>query len=288
MITKTLDIEGPVRIVDFGGDGPLILLLHGLAGSAENWAAVGAGLAASGRTVAVDLLGCGDTPPAGRAVNIDHNAALVTRVSSELGDGPATLIGHSMGGLVAMRAAVDHPEFVDRLVLVSPALPLDLRELPDAEVFLKLLGPIIPLIGPAGVALYRAGRTPRQEVDETLRMNCFDIDTVPSAVRETIIDDAARRRHQRWAVRSLVDSDRSIASYVLRPSRIRDVIHRVTQPVLLVHGTEDRLVSTRSARWAAKERPDWDFLELNGIGHIPMLETPEAFVGLVRKWLDAP
>lgn len=287
MLARTIDIEGPVRIVDYGGEGPLILLLHGLAGSAENWGAVGPSLAAFGRVVAVDLLGCGDTPPAGRAVNVEHNAALVARVIIDLGWERATLVGHSMGGLIAMRTAVDYPHFVERLVLVDPALPLDLRDLPDGEVFVKLLGPLIPFLGPAAVWLYRAGRTPRQEVEETLRMNCFDIDAIPLDARESIVDDVARRRRQGWAVRAFVDSDRSTASYVLRPSRMRDLIHRVTQPVLLVHGSEDRLVSTGSARWSASERPDWEFVELEGIGHIPMLEAPEAFVSLVRDWVGA-
>lgn len=287
MLAKTIDIEGPVRIIDYGGEGPLILLLHGLAGSAENWAAVGPDLTEFGRVVAVDLLGCGDTPPAGRAVNVEHNAALVARVIADLGAGRAILVGHSMGGLVAMRTAVDYPQFVERLVLVDPALPLDFRDLPDGEVFVKLLGPLIPFLGPAAVWLYRAGRTPRQEVEETLRMNCYDIEVIPDEARDSIVDDVARRRRQAWAVRAFVDSDRSIASYVLRPSRMRDLIHRVSQPVLLVHGTEDRLVSTGSARWSARQRPDWDFVQLDGIGHIPMLEAPDTFVPLVGNWIDA-
>jgi pimeloyl-ACP methyl ester carboxylesterase len=286
MITKTLDIEGPVRVIDHGGEGPLILLLHGLAGSADNWAAVGAGLARSGRVIAVDLLGCGDTPPAGRAVTVEHNAALVARIISELGEDSATLIGHSMGGLVAMIAAAEYPWRVDRLVLVSPALPLNLRQPPNVEVLTKLLGPLVPIAGPLSVHLYRAGRTPRQEVDETLRMNCFDIDTIPVDTREMIIEGAARRRSKRWAVGAFVDADRSIAGYVLRPSRLRRLVHRVSQPVLLVHGIEDRLVSTKSAKWVTRQRPDWDFIQLNGIGHVPMLETPEAFTYLVRDWLD--
>ena len=286
MISKTLDIEGPVRVVDHGGEGPLILLLHGLAGSAENWAAVGAGLAGSGRVVAVDLLGCGETPPAGRAVTIEHNAALVARMIAELGEESATLIGHSMGGLVAMFAAAEYPDRVDRLVLVSPALPLDLRQPPDLEVLAKLLGPLVPIAGPLSVHLYRTGRTPRQEVDETLAMNCFDIDTIPTEARESIVEEATRRRHKKWAVGAFVNADRSIAGYVLRPSRLRKLMHRISQPALLMHGTEDRLVSDRSARRAANERPDWDFIQLNGIGHIPMLETPDAFTFLVRDWLD--
>ncbi len=285
MLTKTIDIEGPVRIVDYGGDGPLILLLHGLAGSAENWDAVGTDLTRSGRVIALDLLGSGETPPAGREVSIEHNAALVARVIDDLGEPSAALIGHSMSGLVAMVAAVQYPDRVDRIVLVNPALPLDYRHLPDLEVFVKLLGPIVPVVGPLGVHLYRAGKSPRREVEDTLAMNCADIDTIPVGVRETIIDEASRRRRQGWAVPAFVDADRSVAGYILRPSRFRRLMHKVSQPTLHVHGTEDRLVSNGSARWAAAERPDWDFVELDGVGHIPMLEAPDDFVDVVGDWL---
>ena len=233
----------------------------------------------------MDQLGCGETPPEGREVSIENNAALVARLITELGEESATLIGHSMGGLIAMVAAAEYPGLVDQLVLVSPALPLDRRHLPDLEVFAKLLGPLIPVAGPLSVRAYRAGRTPREEVDETLRMNCYDVDTIPAAARETIVEEATRRRTKAWAVRSFVDADRSVARYVLRPSRLRRLVHRVSQPVLLVHGTEDRLVANGSARWAAGQRPEWKFVELNGIGHIPMLEAPIAFVELLRQRL---
>ena len=286
MLAKTIDIEGPVRIVDYGGEGPLILLLHGLGGSAENWDACGTDLTGSGRVVAVDLLGSGETPPAGREVTIEHNAALVARLIDDLGESSATLVGHSMSGLVAMVTAVDYPERVDRIVLVSPALPLDYRHLPDLEVLAKLLGPLIPVIGPLGVHVYRAGKTPQREVEETLRMNCVDIETIPVEVRETIIDEAARRRREAWAVNALVDADRSVASYVLRPARFRELMHRVSQPTLLIHGSEDRLVSSGSARWAVAQRPDWDFVEIEGVGHVPMLEASDAFVEVVCGWLE--
>jgi len=285
MLARTIDIEGPVRIVDYGGEGPLILLLHGLAGSAENWEACGDDLTHLGRVVAVDLLGSGETPPAGRKVTIEHNAALVARVIDDLGESSATLIGHSMSGLVAMVTAVKYPDRVDRIVLVNPALPLDYRHLPDLEVLAKLLGPLIPVVGPMGVHLYRAGKTPRREVEETLRMNCVDLDSIPIDVRETIIEGASQRRRQAWAVPAFVEADRSVASYVLRPSRFRRLMHRVSQPTLLIHGTEDRLVSSGSARWAAAQRPDWDFVEIEGVGHVPMLEASDAFVGVVGGWL---
>jgi pimeloyl-ACP methyl ester carboxylesterase len=171
--------------------------------------------------------------------------------------------------------------------LVNPALPLDYRHLPDLEILVKLLGPLIPLAGPLAVHLYRVGKSPRREVDEVLHMNCADIETIPLEVRESIVDQFSRWRRQGWAVPAFVDADRSVATYVLRPSRFRRLMHRVSQPTLLVHGTEDRLVSCGSARWASEQRPDWDYVELDGVGHVPMLEAADDFVDVVGSWLDA-
>ena len=288
MISKTLDLDGPVRIVDYGGEGSLVLLLHGLAGSVGNWTAVGGDLADHGRVIAVDLLGCGETPPAGRGVSVEDNARLVEGLISELGASSATLVGNSMGGLVAMITAADSPSSVDRLVLVDTVLPIDRRSPPDPEVLIKLLSPLIPVFGPLGVRLYRATTTPRQAVDEALRMNCVDVDSIPEMAREAIVENAISRRADAWAIRAFIDADRSVAGYALRPSRLRRLMHRVSQPTLLIHGTEDRLVASGSARWAAAQRPDWDYVEIDGVGHLPMLEAPHAFVDVVSGWLSEP
>jgi pimeloyl-ACP methyl ester carboxylesterase len=53
-----------------------------------------------------------------------------------------------------------------------------------------------------------------------------------------------------------------------------------------MHGTEDRIVSPGSARWAAEQRPDWDVRFLHGVGHIPQGEVPDEFVSLVNRFLD--
>jgi pimeloyl-ACP methyl ester carboxylesterase len=55
---------------------------------------------------------------------------------------------------------------------------------------------------------------------------------------------------------------------------------------LLVHGSEDRLVSVDSARWAAGQRPDWTYREMEGVGHVPMLEAAEWFAELAMDWLE--
>jgi len=282
-----LDLGGPVRITEYGGDGPLILLVHGLGGSTENWDVTGPLLTGSGRVFAVDLVGFGESTPGERRPSVEDNGRLVAEVIDALDYDSATLIGNSMGGLVSMIAAVEHASRVDRLVLVNPALPVSRRRPPDLEVLTKLIGPLIPGIGVPAFRVYRAAHSPEEETAETLRMVTADVETVPEWARERLTNANRRRRGHEWAIPSFLEADRSIARYVLRPRRFTRLIHKISAPTLLVHGSEDRLVSVDSARWAAEQRPDWTYEEMEGVGHVPMLEAAKWFVGLVTDWLDS-
>jgi pimeloyl-ACP methyl ester carboxylesterase len=280
-----LDIGGPVRVTDYGGDGPLLLLVHGIGGSTENWDVSGPGFAEWGHAVAIDLIGFGDSEPGERRASVEDNARLVAQVTHLLGHETATLIGNSMGGLISMLAAVQHSERVDRLVLVNPALPVDRRHPPDFEVLTKLLGPLIPGIGVPAFKAYRASHSPEEETAETLRMVTADPDTVPDWAVRRLTESNRRKRGQDWVIPAFLEADRSIARYILRPRRFRKLIHRIGAPTLLVHGSKDRLVSVDSARWAASERPCWTYVELDGVGHVPMLEASDRLVSVTGDWL---
>lgn len=102
-------------------DGPVILLVHGMISDSTTWARPARGLAAAGfRVIAPDLLGHGESskPVAGGYLLPDFATSL-QRLLIELRAGPATVIGHSLGGAIVMQLAKDHPELVRRLVLVS-------------------------------------------------------------------------------------------------------------------------------------------------------------------------
>ncbi|MEA2009736.1 MAG: alpha/beta fold hydrolase, partial [Actinomycetota bacterium] len=111
-----LNIGGPVRITDYGGEGVLLLLIHGLGGSTENWDIVGPDLSASGHAVAIDLVGFGESEPGDRRPSVEENARLVAEVIQILGYESATLVGNSMGGLISIIAAAEHAHRVERIV----------------------------------------------------------------------------------------------------------------------------------------------------------------------------
>src|SRR5439155_5474619 len=103
--------------------GPAMVLIHGLGGSTLNWLDVAPGLAARNRVLALDLIGFGHTPAAGRRSDLESNRKLVEAFLREVVGEPAGLVGNSMGGLLAILEAVTAPERVRALVLVNPALP---------------------------------------------------------------------------------------------------------------------------------------------------------------------
>jgi len=234
--------------------------------------------------VAIDLIGFGDSEPGDRRPSVEENARLVAEVIQLLGYDNATLVGNSMGGLVSIIAATEHSARVERIVLVNPALPVSRRHPPDFEVLTKLLGPLVPGIGVPVFKAYRAAHSPEEETTETLRMITADPSTVSDWAKERLTGANRRRRGQDWVIPAFLEADRSIARYVLRPRRYRKLIHRVGAPTLLIHGAKDRLVSVDSARWAASERPCWEYVEMENVGHVPMIEAPDRFVSAVSEW----
>ncbi len=110
--------HGPVVALQAGESGPPLVLLHGLAGSGAWWTRNLPALSAEFRVMAIDLPGFGTSHPDARLI-LDEVPAQLAGLLGELGLERAHVVGHSMGGLVAAALAADHPERVDRLVLVD-------------------------------------------------------------------------------------------------------------------------------------------------------------------------
>ena len=281
-----VDLEGPVHYADFGGDGPPLVLVHGLGGSHLNWISVAGAFTADYHVLAPDLAGFGLTPPGERGVTVTGNAELLADFIATVCDTPAVLVANSMGGLVSLIAASNNPGLVTRLILVNPALPIvSLRRI-GAEALFMLGGPLIPLLGEYLMRGFSLTHTPEEQTTATLTLIAADPSRLSDEQRQSSVEMTRLRREMDWAIPSFVAADRSVAAKLLRRRRYRSMLHRVAAPPLLIHGDADRLVDPASAEWAAQERPDWDFIMLEGVGHVPMMEVPDRFVAVVETWLN--
>lgn len=285
MKTRTIELGGPLHFADFGGEGPPIVLVHGLGGSHVNWMAVGPTLAKRGRVYAPDLLGFGRTPLAGRRPGIAANVELLARFLHEQVRAPAILIGNSMGGLVSMLTAARHPTLVERLVLVGAALPIPLGTRIDPAVASMFALYAVPLVGELvlGHRLRKVG--PEQVLRDTLRL----CGITPSSLVPEIWDAASSLARERagfpWANQAFLGSARSLLRENAQASKVHAQIRDVRAPTLLMHGTADRLVSIEVSRHVARMRPDWALTELPGAGHMPQLEVPERWTDAITAWL---
>lgn len=277
---------GQTHWKDYGGTGELIVLVHGLGGSLANWDAVGPRLAEHGRTVALDLPGFGLSPPAGDWELETHVAAIVAFIE-ELG-GNATLLGNSMGGLLAEITAANYREMIRELVLVSPATP---PRLPDPRMHWptarRLLIQAIPVIGPAFTSHQIERATPEEIVRTSLELITHKPGRVPLHLVESFVDLARARKKLPWAGDAVPRTGNSIARFFLPPSRFVTMIRQIEAPTLVVQGIADHIVSPTSVEWMCSLRPDWELVQMDDTGHTPQIDAPVRFMGIVAPWLES-
>jgi pimeloyl-ACP methyl ester carboxylesterase len=285
---RTADLDGPVKYLDFGGDGPPMVLVHGLGGSSVNWLAVGGPLARDHHVYALDLPGFGRTPPGAHRPTIPGFLRTVARFIDEVAGRPAVLMGNSMGGMVSLAVAAERPELVSRLVLVSPALPRAPGSKLDPRVLLTFVLYMVPGAGELYLARRRATRTPEQESDEILALCTVDARRIPAEVVSAHYALAQERRSMPWANPTFLGAARSMTRRILSPREVRTWIEGVRAPTLFVHGDRDRLVPLASSREACRIRGDFRLEVLDDVGHVPQMEVPERFLAAVRSFLGPP
>jgi len=285
--SHTVDVDGPVHYVDYGGpaDAPLLVAVHGLGGSHLNWAAVAPHLVTRSRLVAVDLLGHGRTPAAHRTPDIDGHVALLAGFITEVADRPVILVGNSLGGLVAALCAAAVPERVAGLVLVDPALPTVRPGMVHPRVLLNFALCSLPGAGERYLTARRNRTTAEQTVRRVLGVTCVDPGRVPADVVDAHIA-LTEERDRAAADRAYLTSARSLSWTMARSGPTLARIDALDLPVLHLHGARDLLVSLAAARRMAEGRDRWRLDVARDIGHAPMLETPVWTALRIDAWLD--
>jgi pimeloyl-ACP methyl ester carboxylesterase len=299
------DLDGPAYWIEFVPENPEtpetpdigksqetqppIVFVHGLGGSHLNWCLVGPHLAAGRRAVALDLHGFGLTPGLRANSTVRANARLLDRFLTEVIGTPVILVGNSMGGLISILETSAHPELVKGLVLIDPALPLPPQK-PDWQVTSQFLLYALPGLGPLAVGKFMARVSPEAAVQQLVQL-CF---ADPSRAEPEMIKAEvalSTRRHPATPAqasaraRVFLAAARSLLRVLARRGSYQRMMASIDVPVLLIGGEADRLVPVAATRQAAARNPRWESVIFAGVGHVPMLEVPDATTGAIGDWL---
>lgn len=284
----TRELDGPVHGHDYGGQGQLVLLVHGLGGSAANWAGVGEGLTSHGHVVAPDLPGFGRTPPAGRSARIDAQADFLADFIQAETNEPAIIVANSMGGLISMLLAARYPHLVDRLVLLNPASPNPTPATVDKAWAAMMVIYLVPGLNRALLAAIQRRSDARSRTKESMDIISGGPGRVPAWLTDMHVEVAQEREQMPWASEAYLTAFKSIMRRLYPISRYDRIVHRIMARTLLVHGTVDGIVPYAGAKRLAEQRPDWEFVTLDDTGHVPHLEASDTVIKLVDEFLTVP
>jgi len=271
---KTLTLHGRAVTYAEAGSGPVLLLIHGMAGAYENWREVIGPLARHHTVIAPDLPGHGASAPGAGDYSLGALAAGLRDLIVALGHERATLVGHSLGGGIAMQFSYQFPEIVERLVLVSSgglgrevSPVLRAAALPGAELF------IAATAGPgrtAGSALARGLAA------VGLRANA---DVAEVARGYASLADPERRAAFLATVRAVIGT-RGQSVHAGDRLYLAGAV-----PVLIVWGENDPIIPVHHGEGAHEAIPGSRLEIFQGVGHLPQLEAPAHFVEVLEQFL---
>jgi pimeloyl-ACP methyl ester carboxylesterase len=257
------------------GSGPVLLLIHGMAGTCANWESVIEPLAIDRTVIAPDFPGHGASAPGGGDYSLGGLASSLRDLMLALGHERATLVGHSLGGGVAMQFTYQFPEMVERLVLVSsgglgPDVSPLLRAaaLPGADLFISATAGVGSQIGSViGRGIGAIGFRPNADLTEVAR-------------GYATLRDPERRKAFLATLRSVVDTEGQ------RIAALDRLYLAETLPLLIVWGENDPIIPVEHGREAHAQLPGSRLEIFEDTGHVPMLERPGRFIAVLQRFLS--
>jgi pimeloyl-ACP methyl ester carboxylesterase len=247
------------------GQGPDVLLLHGLGGTRASLFETAAALSGSYRVHAPDLPGFGSScKPALGAYNARWFAEIMLGLMDQLEISQTHVVGNSMGGRIAIELGLTSPARIRSLGLLCPAVAWLRRG----------LHPVVRLMRPE-VGLLPHGLRRSVVASHFWSMFC-DRDLIDPAVADLVVDEFQRIYHTAGARYALLASARNI--YLEAPFGRNGFYRRLaelTPPALFVWGSHDWLVPAAFSRHVRKWLPHAEQVTIDGCGHVPQVERPE-------------
>src|SRR5918997_6595786 len=231
--TEYLELEGNWIRYRVAGGGPPVVLVHGWLSSGRVWNRLAARLAQRYTVYTLDLSGFGDSDKPISGYGVRYGSRLLYAFCAHFGLTRASVVGHDLGGAMAVKLAADHPDVVGRLVLVCAPADEDQIDLPT-PLWLATL----PVVGPLFYALGRAFRPVRR-----MWVRPFVAD--PGDLTEEVVDDAGR------STPAAAAQTLSIARREISRGRLARQARIIKIPLLVVAGEEDQIVDPQSVGvWA--------------------------------------
>lgn len=296
MNCETIELRvGPFRLhADrwTAGKRGQVLLLHGLGGNSITWHGVAPQIASELglRVLALDLPGFGASRSGQSAVSLSVFADLVDAVMQAEGL-PGTrwvLGGNSLGGLVALELGRRFPERVAAVSLAALALPLAWGQQRSSLREICKYAPVaLPWQGRRLVTRYSTARGVPGVVDDPVQLLFRDPKRLDPVLRERLI--AVSEYRLTWAAEAAAAYERatrSLGLHLLWPSLAARCIRSVRVPVQSIHGSHDPLYPLAAWDYLQRLRPDWAYVRLTDVGHVPQLEAAKEFTAHFSSWLS--
>lgn len=271
---QRVTIHGHEVSYRMGGEGPAVLLIHGMAGSSRTWREVMPLLARDHTVIAPDLLGHGESAKPLGDYSLGAFASGLRDFLGVLGVGRVTVVGQSLGGGVAMQLTYQHPEVAERLVLVGSgglgrevSWMLRALTLPGAEF-------LMPLLFPRFVA------DRGNDVSRGLASRGIKAPLVSEMWRAyASLAGAENRGAFLRTLRAVVDPGGQSVSALDRLYLAGGL------PTLIVWGDEDNIIPIEHAYTAHEAMPGSRLEIIEGCGHFPHVEDPVRFVEILSDFL---
>jgi pimeloyl-ACP methyl ester carboxylesterase len=271
-----LDMHGHRVSYRIAGSGPPLLLLHGIANSSATWERVAPLLSERFTLIAPDLLGHGESATPRGDYSLGAHASGARDVVTALGHEHVTVVGHSLGGGIAMQFAYQFPERTERLVLVASGglgrevhLLLRAAALPGADYVLPALTSrrVMDIGRGVGSLFARVGLRPSGDVEVLARGFAS-------------LDNAGSRQAFLHTVRAVIDPGGQ------RVSAHDRLALAALLPTLIVWGARDSIIPVEHGAAAHAAMPGSRFERFELAGHMPHDDEPERFAEALKRFCD--
>jgi pimeloyl-ACP methyl ester carboxylesterase len=273
---KQVSIHGHQVRYRMEGEGPAILLIHGIAGSSRTWRYIMPTLAERYTVIAPDLIGHGQSAKPTGDYSLGAYASGMRDLLRVLGVLRASIVGQSFGGGVAMQLAYQHPECCERLVLVDSgglgrevSWLLRFMAFPGSEYLMPVIFP--SLIGQRG-----------DQISRILHDRGIRMPRLGEMWRSyASLTDASNRNSFIRTIRSVIDPGGQTVSAMDRFYLAESV------PTMLVWGDRDSIIPVSHAYAAHEDLPASRLEIIEGSGHFPHVEDPARFLEVLSDFLDS-